>query len=70
MPAFLEERFPLGIAFGATGGPKYGLSNHFIPAKPFSKVLWPGNWPKKVWHSDFGIVAMVAGSESQQKVQW
>ncbi|WP_029059818.1 DUF2460 domain-containing protein [Stappia stellulata] len=23
MPAFLEERFPLGIAFGATGGPQW-----------------------------------------------
>lgn len=23
MPAFVEERFPLGIAFGATGGPQW-----------------------------------------------
>lgn len=52
-------QWPAYLLFGATGGPKYGLSNHFIPAHPFSKVLWPGNWVKKVWQSDIGVVAML-----------
>ena len=51
--------WPAYLLFGATGGPKYGLSNHFIPAKPFSKVLWPGKWVSKVWQSDLGVVAML-----------
>merc|ERR1740138_1096838 len=51
--------WPAYLLFGATGGPKYGLSNHFIPTKPFSKALWPGSWPKKVFQSDIGVVAML-----------
>jgi len=51
--------WPAYLLFGATGGPKYGMSNHFLPIKPFSKAMWPGSWPKKVWRSDIGIVAML-----------
>ena len=47
--------WPAYLIAGKTGGPKYGLSNHFWPRAPFSKTMWPGNWPKKVWMSDFGI---------------
>ena len=40
-----------------------GLTNHFIPVKPFSTgekntELFPGQWKKKVWMSDVGILAM------------
>jgi len=35
------------------------MSNHFIPLKPFSRVLWPGKWPKKVWQSDIGVLGML-----------
>ena len=51
--------WPAYLLFGATGGPAYGVSNHFIPKWPFNKALWPGRWAKKVIHSDFGIVAML-----------
>lgn len=34
--------WPAYLLFGATGGPKYGTSNHFIPIKPFNTNLWPG----------------------------
>ena len=51
--------WPAYLLFGATGGPKYGTSNHFIPVKPFDTKLWPGKWPKKVWQSDVGVVAML-----------
>ena len=40
--------WPAYLLWGATGGPKYGMSNHFIPARPFSKALWPASWPRKV----------------------
>ena len=52
--------WPAYLLFGATGGPKYGVSNHFIPFKPFQTALWPGKWPRKVLQSDLGIVAMIA----------
>jgi len=53
--------WPAYLLFGATGGPKYGTSNHFIPIKPFNTNLWPGNWPLKVWRSDLGVAAMLSG---------
>jgi len=52
--------WPAYLLWGATGGPKYGTSNHFVPVKPFNTNLWPASWPTKVWRSDMGIVAMVA----------
>jgi len=51
--------WPAYLLWGATGGPQYGVSNHFIPGKPFSDKLWPSTWPAKVWKSDIGIVAML-----------
>merc|ERR1719454_589335 len=53
--------WPAYLLWGATGGPKYGTSNHFVPTKPFNTKLWPGNWAGKVWRSDIGILAMLAG---------
>jgi len=53
--------WPAYLLWGATGGPKYGTSNHFVPTRPFDTKLWPGMWPKKVWRSDLGIAGMVAG---------
>lgn len=47
--------WPAYLLTGSTGGIKYGNSNHFWPIKPFSKVLWPSVWTKKVWLSDIGI---------------
>jgi omega-6 fatty acid desaturase (delta-12 desaturase) len=51
--------WPVYLLAGASGGPKYGNSNHFIPAKPFDTELWPGQWPSKVWQSDVGIVGVL-----------
>jgi len=53
--------WPAYLLWGATGGPKYGTSNHFVPVRPFATALWPGNWAKKVWQSDGGIVLALAG---------
>ena len=47
--------WPAYLLTGSTGGIKYGKSNHFWPTKPFSKVLWPSFWAKKVWISDIGV---------------
>ena len=47
--------WPAYLLAGATGGPRYGVSNHFWPVKPFSEKLWPSIWAKKVWISDFGV---------------
>jgi len=52
--------WPAYLLWGATGGPKYETSNHFVPMRPFSKKLWPGKWARKVWESDIGVVAMCA----------
>jgi len=49
--------WPAYLLWGATGGPKYGTSNHFVPVKPFNTALWPGQWARKVWRSDAGIMA-------------
>ncbi len=51
--------WPAYLLAGKTGGPRYGMSNHFWPRAPFSKKLWPSIWAKKVWFSDVGIVAMI-----------
>jgi len=53
--------WPAYLLFGATGGPKYGVSNHFVPSKPFNPTLWPGKWKNKVLQSDIGIVAFLGG---------
>jgi len=50
--------WPAYLLAGKTGGPRYGMSNHFWPIEPFSKKLWPSIWAKKVWLSDWGIIFM------------
>jgi len=52
--------WPVYLLFGATGGPAYGVSNHFWPQAPFTKKLWPGQWREKVFKSDIGILATIA----------
>ena len=47
--------WPAYLLTGTTGGPRYGMSNHFWPIEPFSQELWPSIWKKKVWISDFGV---------------
>ncbi len=51
--------WPLYLVAGATGGPARGLTNHFWPAWPFSAALFPGDWRRKVWLSDIGVVLML-----------
>lgn len=56
--------WPAYLLAGVTGGPVRGVTNHFIPVKPFSTgnkntELFPGVWKKKVWLSDVGILGMV-----------
>lgn len=53
--------WPAYLMSGATGGPAYGITNHFWPTAPFSEKLWPGSWKEKVWKSDIGVVAVLAG---------
>ncbi len=48
--------WPLYLLTGATGGPARGTTNHFWPAWPFSAALFPGEWRRKVWLSDIGVV--------------
>merc|ERR1719310_2574980 len=65
MVSHLLFGWPAYLLAGVTGGPVRGVTNHFIPVKPFSTgekntELFPGAWKKKVWMSDVGIVAMIA----------
>ncbi|CAM9515488.1 unnamed protein product [Discosporangium mesarthrocarpum] len=62
----LVAGWPAYLMFGVTGGPSRGMTSHFFPHPPFStgvqgSDLFPGAWKKKVWMSDVGVVAMVAG---------
>lgn len=64
MVSHLVFGWPAYLMAGVTGGPVRGVTNHFIPVKPFSTgnkntELFPGQWKKKVWLSDVGIVAMI-----------
>lgn len=53
--------WPAYLLSGATGGSKYGVTNHFWPVKPFSQALFPTDFLKKrVWLSDVGVGATVA----------
>jgi len=51
--------WPLYLLAGFTGGPARGRTNHFWPAWPFSTALFPGEWRRKAWLSDIGVVAML-----------
>lgn len=48
--------WPLYLTTGASGGPKYGMTNHFWPGKPFSAAMFPGKWRLKVWLSSLGVL--------------
>uniref|UniRef100_A0A7S1ETA2 Fatty acid desaturase domain-containing protein n=1 Tax=Timspurckia oligopyrenoides TaxID=708627 RepID=A0A7S1ETA2_9RHOD len=54
--------WPAYLLFGATGSPKRGPSNHFVPT---NDRLFPGNWKWKVLLSDVGILCTIAAL-----VQW
>mmetsp|Transcript_14290 Transcript_14290/g.38241 ORF Transcript_14290/g.38241 Transcript_14290/m.38241 type:complete len:403 (-) Transcript_14290:154-1362(-) len=49
--------WPLYLLVGATGGPVRGTTCHFVP----SDSLFPGDWRAKVWLSDVGVLAAIAG---------
>ena len=51
--------WPLYLLTGVTGGPARGMTNHFWPGWPFSTALFPGEWRRKVWLSDIGVVGML-----------
>merc|ERR1712176_1305183 len=53
--------WPAYLLTGATGGSKYGVTNHFWPVKPFSQALFPTDFlRKRVWLSDVGVGATLA----------
>merc|ERR1711924_155295 len=46
---------------GATGGSEYGLTNHFVPVKPFSDGLFPTETHKKKgWISAIGALTFAS----------
>ena len=47
------------LLFGASGGPKYGLTNHFWPYGPFKSDLFPERWHPKVLLSGAGVMAVL-----------
>ena len=51
--------WPSYLLTGVTGGPARGWTNHFWPLRPFSAELFPGQWRRKVWLSDLGVLAML-----------
>jgi omega-6 fatty acid desaturase (delta-12 desaturase) len=51
--------FVFYLVGGASGGPAYGLSNHFWPVIPFETKLFPGKWKAKVVLSAAGVFAML-----------
>jgi len=55
--------WPAYLLYGASGGPVRGTTNHFLPGMGAQNqhALFPGQWRRKVWYSDVGVVAVVAG---------
>jgi fatty acid desaturase len=55
--------WPIYLLTGASGGPVRGATNHFNPNAGVAgkHALFPGKWQSKVWQSDVGCVAVVAG---------
>jgi len=54
--------WPAYILAGATGGPKYGTTNHLWPYRPFNNgtlELFPHSWKRQVLYSDVGLLAVV-----------
>jgi omega-6 fatty acid desaturase (delta-12 desaturase) len=54
--AHLVMGWPLYLLTGATGSPKRGYSNHFLPT---NDSLFPDAWKYKVFVSSIGVGAMV-----------
>lgn len=52
--------WPAYLLFGASGGPKYGRTSHFVPLNNGEKDLFPGKFKAKVWQSDIGCVIVCA----------
>ena len=55
MVSHLVFGWPAYLLAGVTGGPVRGVTDHFIPVKPFATgnkntELFPGAWKKKVVH--------------------
>jgi omega-6 fatty acid desaturase (delta-12 desaturase) len=59
--------WPAYLLIGATGSTERGMTNHYWP-NPLTtpnqpkKELFPGNWKEKVFKSDIGVAAFVAGA--------
>merc|ERR1712078_157503 len=52
--------WPAYLLSGTWGGSEYGLTNHFVPVKPFSDGLFPTEThKKKVWISAAGVLAVI-----------
>ena len=51
--------FVFYLTVGASGGPAYGLSNHFWPVFPTESKLFPGKWKTKVILSAAGCLFML-----------
>jgi len=51
--------FVLYLLFGASGGPEYGLTNHFWPRVPFKTKLFPKKWHVKVVASGLGVIGVI-----------
>jgi len=50
----------LYLMFGASGGPAYGLTNHFWPKGVFKTKLFPKKWHAKVIASGAAVIGVVA----------
>merc|ERR1712176_864072 len=50
----------LYLMFGASGGPAYGLTNHFWPKGVFKTKLFPKKWHAKVITSGAAVIGVVA----------
>jgi omega-6 fatty acid desaturase (delta-12 desaturase) len=51
--------FALYLLFGASGGPAYGLTNHFWPKGIFKTKLFPKKWHAKVISSGLAVIGVV-----------
>lgn len=51
--------FVLYLLFGASGGPAYGLTNHFWPKGIFTTKLFPKKWHVKVVASGAAVIATI-----------
>jgi omega-6 fatty acid desaturase (delta-12 desaturase) len=52
--------WPAYLLTGVSGGPRRGLTNHFWPFAPFSRMLFPARWATRVLASAAGVGLVVA----------